>query len=536
MLGRHFPIEPCLRAAGGHPAAKVAQYLGECEKLQLLKIHPAQPDSYSFDHDLVRAAVLQTVSAVQQRLVARKLLVEIDTSDDFMLGSLAYQAGLAEKSAEYLTRYAEQNATRSRHLDSIRALRVAIRMFNPKLTVGRDSATMQEFSGDIDLALQQAPLLQFEALPPSERYPKLLRLLRLLIVSLSEIAGGGEPSIEPALAESFLLARRIVDEPALAELEFFEARWLFARGRLNEAVERHQHAETYYAKLSRPDLLSHRIRNLLRLAVSYRQIGDRQRSLGLLEKAESMRSSEDLRTQAKILAESGALFFYTDKAKVREYWERTLAVARTSEHPGATLHALIDLAQLDVIDDQFLDAQARLQESLRIAEKYGLESEYIRILLHTACINLVQGELAAARRDLLEAEEIASLGGNRRRLWRIRANLATVYELDGDLKKSYARDREVCDVVTPLILESLPAVRNGLHFGREFLGIANVVLRSSQSELHSDLKANIDTDVLAATEPILTAIATGHLDSAPSLLGRHCKRLAGGLLRFIVTE
>lgn len=536
LLGRHFPVEPCLRAAGGYSSVKAAQYLGECEKLQLLKIHPLQPESYSFDHDLVRAAVLQAVSAVQQRLLARKLLDEIDTSDDFVLGSLAYQAGLAEKSAEHLTRYAEQNEARSRHLDSIRALRVAIRMFNPKLMVGRDSATVQEFSGDIDQALQQAPLLQFDALPPSERYPRLLRLLRLLIVSLNEIAGGGEPSIEPALAEAFLLARRIVDEPALAELEFFEGRWLFSRGRLNEAVERHQHAEAYYSKLNRQDLLSHRIKNLLRLAVSYRQIGDRQRSLRLLEQAEKMRNPEDLRTQAKILAESGALFFYTDKAKVREYWEKTLAVARLSGHPGATLHALIDVAQLDVIDDRFLDAQIRLQESLRIAEKYGLESEYIRILLHSGCISLIQGELAAARRDLLEAEEIASLGGNRRRLWRIRANLATVYELDGDLKKAYARDREVCDVVTPLISEALPAVRNGLHLGREFLGIANVVLRSSQSELHSNLKAGIDADVLAATEPLLTAVATGSLDDAPNLLGRYCKRLVGGLLRFVVTE
>lgn len=536
LLGRYFPVEPCLRAAEAPSIDEVTQYLGECEKLQLLKMSPTQADSYSFDHDLVRAAVLQTVSAAQQRFLARNLLAEIDTADDFVLGSLAYQAGLAEKSADHLTRCAEQNAARSRYLDAIRALRVAIRIFDPKLQIGRDSATVQEFSGAVDPALQQAPLLQLDSLPPAARYPQLLRLLRLLIVSLTEVAGGGEPSVEPVLAESFLLARRTMDESALAELEFFEARWLFARGRLNEAVERHRHAEAYYARLDRPDLLPHRLNNLLRLAVSYRQIGDRQTSLQLLEQAESMRSPEDLRVQTRILAESGALFFYTDAARVREYWEKTLAVARASEHPGSMLHALIDLAQLDVIDDQLSAARSRLQEGLRIAEKYGLESEYIRILLLSACIDLAQGDILVARRDLLEAEEIASLGGNHRRLWRIRANLATVYELEGDLKKAYARDREVCDVVTPLILESLPAVRQGLHFGREFLGIANVTLRAERSELHSTLKAGIDPAVLAATEPLLIAVTTGKLENAPNLLGRHCKRLTDGLLRFVVTE
>ena len=536
LLGRYFPVEPCLRVAEAPSGAEVAQYLGECERLQLLKLTAAQADSYSFDHDLVRTAVLQSVSTAQQRYLARKLLDEIDTGDEFVLGSLAYQAGLAEKSVSHLVRYAEQNAARSRHLDSIRALRVAIRLFDPKLTIGRASATVQEFSGAVDQALQQAPLLQFDALPPATRYPQLLSLLRLLIVSLSEIAGGGEPSIEPVLAESFLLARRMRDEAALAELEFFEARWLFAQGRLAEAVERHRHAEAHYSKLDRQNLLSHRLNNILRLAVSYRQIGDRQTSLRLLEQAEKMRSSEDLRTQARILAESGALFFYNDQVKVREYWEKTLAVARASEHPGATLHALVDLAQLDVIDDQLLSANARLQESLRIAEKYGLESEYIRILLLSACIGLMQGELTAARRDLLEAEEIASVGGNHRRLWRIRANLATIYELHGDLKKAYARDREVCEVVTPLILESLPAVRKGLHFGREFLGIANIVLRAARSDLHSILKASIDSVILTATEPLITAVATGNLEDAPNLLGRHCKQLVGGLPRFVVTE
>jgi tetratricopeptide (TPR) repeat protein len=536
LLGRHFPVNPCLRAAEAPSDAEITQYLGECEVLQFLKISYAQPDSCSFDHDLVRTAVLERISAAQQRSLAHKLLPEIDSTDDFVVGSLAYQAGLGEKSVSHLTRYAEQNTARSRHLDAIRALRVAIRIFDPTLPVGRESATVQEFSGVVDQALQQAPLIRMETLTSVERYTKLLHLLRLLIVSLSELAGGGEPTIEPALAESFLLARRIMDEPVLAELEYFEARWLFARGRLNEAVERHQQAEAHYSRLNRLDLLSKRINNLLRLAVSYRQIGDRQRSILLLEQAERMRDPGDLRVKARILAESGALYFYVDTVEVRKYWEETLVAARESEHPGSILHALTDLAQLDVIDNQVQIAQARLQESLRIAEKYGLESEYIRILLLNGCIAIIQGELAAARRDLLEAEAIASRGGNHRRLWRIRANLATVYELSGDLKKAYVRDREVCESVTPLILEALPAVYKGLHLGREFLGIANVGLRAERSELHNVLQSGIEPSILSATDMLLSAVHSRDLASAPNLLGRHCKQLTGGLLRYIITE
>ncbi len=535
LFGRSFPVQTCLEAAAVPACGDLAEMLGECERLQLLKPSSTQPDFWSFDHDLVRTAVLNRMSDFQQRSLARKLLAKVDASDDFVLGSLSYQAGLAEESIAHLTRSAERSSARSRHLDSVRALTIAIHIFNPEELVSRHGLSAQGATEELDPALQRAPTLCFDSISRSSRLPQLLQLLRMLIVSLVEVAGASDPGFEPALSEAFLLARHLMDGPALAELEHFEARWHFANGRLDEAVKRHQCAEERFATLDDAGLMPQRLNNILRLAVSYRQIGDLEHSVRELERAEAMRTPGDLFTQARILAESGAIYFYSDRVKVREYWTQSLAVARELAQPKRLLHALIDVAQLDIADDRLGPAHTLLQESLRIVEQYGFETEYIRVLLHSACISLVQDDLAMARRDLLEAEDIASLGANHRRLWRLRANLATLYELEGNFEQSYAHDCEVCDAIDSVIADSMRDVRSQ-RLGREFLGVANILLRAEISQPHSALRKRFKSAVLNATAPIVTAVLTDNVKSAPNLLGIHCKRLRGGVRRFVITE
>jgi tetratricopeptide (TPR) repeat protein len=533
LLGRFFPLETCLRVAGETDSLAVRDILGECERLEILKSSPFNIKEYGFDHDLVRSAILKDIPYARQQFIAEKLLEHVRLeADDSTIGILAYQSGHTEECVTYLSQAASAAAKRGRHIDAVKLLRIAIHALDPAGTSMVDAGI---YFSNVDEALRRVKVPRISSMPRGTVYQELLTLIKRLIFSLTEISGGSGTEIGSAISEGMMLARRLSDYGAQAELEGYLGRHQFAEGNLVTSLKHHEKAETMYASLVDSPLIYSRIANLIRIAICFRQLGRRDESLTTLEKAESLRDPVDFSGRIKILSNTGGLFFYSDLTRVRKYWEEAMDTAYEGNIPERIVHCLVNLAQLDFIEDKFLNARHRLSIGMRIAEDLGLESSFVRILLYTAGIDMIDGDLDSARGYLLEAERIAAANLHDRPLWRIRANLATVEEMKGNMKKSYVRDCGVLERLETLLEPTKAAMSLGENIGREILPLVNIILRSNMSLLHATLAQKMQREIFSIAEPIAKKAESGDLREIPNLLGRHCKSVSG-VFRFIVTE
>jgi hypothetical protein len=154
------------------------------------------------------------------------------------------------------------------------------------------------------------------------------------------------------------------------------------------------------------------------------------------------------------------------------------------------------------------------------------------------------GALALVRQDWNEADAHLSDALNKglqldvfRRLWRIEANLATLYEVTDDLERCAAYDRRAIRgvLVRAKAEESLGGDAPWLH-QRHVLPVLNLMLRLRDGAHDTQaLLGSFSPAQKAEISRLADLAQEGQLSEMPNGLGWHCKSISSRD-RFILTE
>lgn len=539
-LGRAFDPEPCVAVAGGPDAPVVQRALAECERLAVLRPSVRDPALLEFDHDLVRRATLRVLRGSGQRRVAGLLYDHYASrgmaDGDALLCSLAYQAGRAEAAVEHGTREGEACARRGHHPEAIQYFYIALGCMEAGRQLSPGGPLVASARGMMDDAVALAAACHLPGPPNTERHRRVLELIRRLLGSLGAISSGSSEAFERALTEGRMLAQRLRDPAAEADVTFRFGLMLLERDQVWDAARQHRQVEEYYARTPGRERAPERSSNMIRLAICHRAAGDIERCMGYLRLALRLSPPASWSVLSSFLANAGGACFFRDWERVRRLWTRALRVAERHGLKDRVAHHLVDLAHLDLLEDRLDDARERLERASRIGEENGLENLLLRTHLNSACVELMEGRPDLARFHLDEAEHIGTIHLVGRRIWRVWSNRATAEEAAGEPKLAYMYDRRALHAVLPGLERKVSELGEaGLFVSRDILAVGNVCLRAAQSEYHAALAQTLPDVLRVAGERMSGALLTNNGDSIPGLLGGHAKRIADHP-RFVVTE
>jgi tetratricopeptide (TPR) repeat protein len=249
-----------------------------------------------------------------------------------------------------------------------------------------------------------------------------------------------------------------------------------------------------------------------------------------------VRRKVDWSLATQVRANFGATFFQTDWDKTRCHWQRAVQIAKRYGLTDRYVHSLIDVAHLDILEDKLAEASPSLEKALALSRDYGLENSELRCLLNLGCSALMQGELPQALELLREADKLGVRHQIGRRLWRVRANMATTYFIQGDAERSAAADRITMNSM-PYVVGETPPPGKALSVGgtRFMLALANIALRAEKSVTHQELLLLMNPAVKQAACELARGVIENNLEHLQGLRGHHCKRI-GGEQFFLITE
>jgi tetratricopeptide (TPR) repeat protein len=535
-LGYSFDLETCAANVRTPSRRVLEKALAEYRALEVIRFSTLAPKQIQFDHDLIRRVVLKDMGAIRQRRLARGLIEILSGSpNDTVLASLAYQAGLGDDCWSYAIRQAASSSKAMRHMEAVHAIGLALTVTDQNVVATIFDVQKGRYRPSFDEAVAVAEPCIRENLSRARREQDTAELLLRYVESLVAVGSGGTPSINKALTEAEMLAERRKDYALRATLKMYHGRQEFNRDRPSQSLELHKTAEAMFAPLkSTPEIRKRRAQNLVRLAIALRQIGQLEESRRELVRALRERKSSDWSLATQVRANFGATFFYIDWNKTRHHWSRALRIAELRNLPDRKVHSLIDVAHLDLLEDQNEKAIQQLEQALVLSKDYGLENSELRCLLNLGCEAMMRGDPVQAIDLLRDADRLGFRHGIGRRLWRVRANLATAYFILGDVQRSLATDK--------ITLKSMPSLEGAISLGppsfsktRLVLALANIVLRASKSDAHQMILREIPGPILHVAKELASDVVKGRLDLLPGLRGRHCKELSGQRF-FVITE
>lgn len=537
-FGQSFDPEVCLGNGSELRRAALEKALAECCHLEIIRASTFFSLKVQFDHDLIRHVLLQDMGPIRQRRIANNLLEVLgDHEDSGLLSSLAYQAGLGDRCWVYAIRQASIASRVKRHMEAVQALGLALTVTDQNLVTKILDVSGGRYRPTFDEAIAVAEPCSRSGLDRESRDRETVKLLLRYIEHLVEVGSAGTPSVEKTLTEGAMLAERLEDKLSRATFKMYQGRQEFNRDRPAEALRLHEIAEGMFSTLERTEEVDRlRASNLVRLAIAYRSNGRLEDSRRTLLRAIRERRGLDWSLVTQVRANFGATFFYTDWDKTRRHWERAVRIARQYDLPDRYVHGLIDVAFLDLLKDQPEKAGQDLERALVLSRDYGFDNSELRCLLNLGCLALIHGEPAQALNLLREADRLGFRHRIGRRLWRVRANMATAYFLLGEVEQSKATDRIALNSMPSLEGEtSLLDATRFLAGTRFALALANVVLRAQDSEPHRELLQSLPPLALKTAWTLARAVLENKLDDLPALRGRHCKQLKNQRF-FLITE
>jgi tetratricopeptide (TPR) repeat protein len=536
-LGNTFDVEICLRSAPGAKRGALEKAIGECRLLEVLRSSTSSPSELQFDHDLIRRVLLQDMGSFRQRRIARGLFEEsVGKAGNAALASLAYQAGLGNECWSYSLKQADTARNAKRHMEAAHALGLALTVTDQNVAAIVFDVQEGRYKPSFDEAIAVAEQCTREELGRLHREQETAELLLRYVEHLVAVGSGGSPSIDRALTEGQMLAERLKDKALRATLKMYQGRQEFNSDRPHQSLKLHEESESMFAGLKpSSEVSSRRAQNLVRLAIAYRQTGQLDESRATLIRSLRERGCPDWSLATQVRANLGATYFYLDWDQTRHHWSRALRIADSHSLPDRKVHSLIDVAHLDLLNDKLEAAGHQLEEALLLSRDYGLENSELRCLLNLGCLELMRGDPAEALDLFRKADRLGFRHGIGRRLWRVRANMATTYFVLGDADRSLATDK--------ITLSSMPSLEGTVSLDerpafsktRLVLALANMVLRAKHSAAHQEMTGDIPEPILAVAKSLAKSVVDDRLDSLPGLRGRHCKKLSGESF-FIITE
>jgi tetratricopeptide (TPR) repeat protein len=526
--GRQFPLALAAQVVNLPDWDEAAEAVGDCARWSLLAPSPDRRENLEFDHDLVRAAVLSLLPEVRRRELADALLGLMEGGDESArMAGLAYQAGRADRAFELARLAAREQSKRGRPADALKSNHIALLTLDPEWT-----RFDQRSSAWVDAAVRTAPACRREFRDWRQRDKTALEVLRDNLQCLGTVSSGSSSMSDAILTEARMLSERLGDHASSASLLAMEGRLLFERNDITGAIERHEEAERMFDRLGMVKSAD-RADNLVRLAICLRQTGRRDESLKTLRRALRHRVKSDWSLLSKVRSNTGATYLLTDWDEVRHHWERQLRSARRHALVQREAHALASLSFINLFDGREAEGRRQSEQALEITKAGGFDNTRLRCDLNLSVSSLMEGNPEAALHYLNEAESIAVQHQIGRRLWRVYANMATAYEMCGQMEKASARDLQT--------LTNLKAATWGADAvsrpGRTALPLINIAFRAELApELYEPiLSSALKPETALALREVAAKIAAGgpcHLDD---IVLKYLVNI-NGRRRFLLTE
>jgi hypothetical protein len=537
VWGRTFPLQAATAASGGEPALLDAGLEQELFRWEILRtVWEDDEVVCEFAHDLIRTALLDGVDAPRLHRLSRGLLrAESGRLPPVLRARLAYCAGDAAGCERIAGEAAQRAASEGQHWDALQARLLELAVVDPDRF--GDLAGSDDLFGLVamDEGMRHLP----RTVPASYRPDRMHRAFSLILDCMSRLARigvGRQHGFEPLFTEGAMLARHLGDELGRARLEYFQGFAELERDDFTSAARHHEEAEARYARANADG--PERLENLFRLFLCVRQRGELDRANSILDEIQRTRGDRlSPAESARLLDYRGYALLYVDPSSAMPYWREAHRVALGAAEKDTAVKYLISCGYLSLLLDDLPRAEADLDRSEAELALVNREVLRVRLYLNKGLLHLVRGRLADARLGLEEGARLGVKYGIFRRLWRLDANLATLFEALDEPDRVLSYDRR-----------SLQALRVraeqecGLGAGapwlrqRHVLPAVNVALRARQGYAeHAGLLSMFPAEARAEVERLADAVVDGRTDSLPGALQYHFKQVRTRL-RGLVTE
>jgi hypothetical protein len=536
LLGRQFPLLATAGALNLAPEAAILALGLLFQECLLSQSAFDDADLLSFAHDLIRRTVIDLSATPSElsgfRATASALLAsEATHPDPLQRARIAYASGGLNGFIAATELLASHNAMKGRSPEVVSVLSRAIESVDPTrlpLSLRKD----QEYAA-LDEVFEVCPVpARSEAWSPRRMEAMLLRLLLALIEHATVITSGSAAVVEQAAGEALMIAEFLGDRQSCNRIVPRLSRMWIERGSPEKALivldafkSSNQERLFYLPSKERAEL--HIVD-----AIALRLTGDLASSDKGLDAAIAA-APDDLDILRQALSNRGALYFYSDAAARRAYWTEAFDVAVAARDLQGAAHAGLDLASLDILENDFESGLARVARARAIAEEHGYDNLLMRGLLMNGAIKLIEGSMESCVRMLRSAESLAALHSIDRRMWKARGNMATAFEVMRKPDLSYIEDRRALSR-----LPDVPGIVTGPNRltteRRVTIALGNVALRARTSELHRRLFDEFDASWKGLAEKLAAAadeIVTGKVAGFPY---EHCKLLPVGP-RYVAT-
>jgi len=537
LLGRDFNAAQA-SVASEAPVSKLPSAVLDL----LFSADVAQPGAFNvgidqlrFTHDLIRVAFLKRRSyPTSMRLASRLLKLAPAEMPTLLRCRLARNAGDVEACSQMAENGYAKAREAAQYWEALQFRLLALWAVDAaRASQLLDASRLVRFI-TIDPALEIGPT--DTGVTPSRS--QLIAILFDCLETVVNIGFGGGKVVEALMNEAAMLIRVGGAREPEARLNYYAGRFAFDVDDFRSSLERHVTVEETYSGLNEPRLLTQRQDNLNRLFLCQRQLDLFDEAEATLELLEQFDRGDTPEYTARMQAYRGYLDFYRDLSLVPQYWQRAAAIALKAGNRQRFAHHAIGRAYALLLLDQIPEAVKELSE----VEKVLMSSSKLQGM--RLRFNLDAGVLALVQEDFEEAEARLSDALNQgfqldvfRRLWRIEANLATLYEVKGDLERCAFYDRRAIAGILVRARAELSLGRNApwLH-QRHVQPVLNLILRIRAGV--PTPKALLDSfSVAQQTElnRIVDLVQEGRRMDLPNGLGWHCKSIAGRD-RFIPTE
>jgi tetratricopeptide (TPR) repeat protein len=535
VIGRTFPTSLALAGAGADALPSGSESL--LFRWDVMRTWRREGRLVSeFAHDLIRAAVLDSLEHDRlQRLASCLDETGLPTLSPLTRARVAAHAGNHER-CKLIAQESEQNAESGyRFWDAFQSVLLQLCVVDP------DRFTRVLLQGELlNLVALDDGLrliaLQADGIHRSAQVRAVYDLLFRCISLLSRIGVNQARGAAPLLTEVAMLAEELDDDLGRARIEYFRGRAEFDSDNFFASAQHHHAAEV---RLSETDPNgADRLVNLHRLFLCERQMGRLERANACLRHIEAVSGDRaDAGVRARMITYRGYADLYHDLRQTQVLWKEALAVSsaagledRIIDHRLGCAYVATLLDEASGALEHFADAEARLQTR-------DLESFRLRLFLNRGALHLASGHLAEARVDLEEAQRIAVKYGNFRRLWRVDANLATVFEASGDSERSLSYERRsMAGWKVRAAHEERFGERAPWLGQRHVLAPLNIALRArAGSEAHSALLEQLSNSARAEIHRLASLIENNTPDLLPGCLEHHFK-VVRGRVRAVLTE
>lgn len=537
VWGRTFPLQAATTVSGGEEGFLDARLERELFRWDILRTGWEEGELVGeFAHDLIRTAVLDSVDAPQLERLSRGLLcAEGGRLPPVSRARLAYCAGDAVACERMAGEAAERATEEGQHWDALQARLLELAVVDPDRF--GDLAGNEDLFGlvAIDEGMRHLPRTLGASYRP-DRMHRAFGLILECMARLARIGVGRQHGFEPLFTEGAMLARHLGDELGRARLEYFKGFSELERDDFTSAAGHHEEAEARYARanVDAPE----RLENLFRLFLCARQSGDLARANEILDYVERAHGSRLTPAEsARLLDYRGYALLYVDPPNAMPFWREAHRVSLGAAGKDTSVKYLISCGYLALLLDDLPQAEADLERCE--AELATVSREVLRVRLHLnrGLLHLLHGRLADARLSLEEGARLGVKYGIFRRLWRVHANLATLFEALGEPDRVLSYDRSSLQGVRVRAEQERGFGANAPWLAqRHVLPAVNVALRAREGSLeHQDLLSVLPAEARAQVEHLACTVADGRHDSLPGALKYHFKQVRTRL-RALVTE